>query len=131
MTDEVTKEQVYATLGKYLAGELKKHTGHIDGFYPQPWGKDDKLMEIPMNNYKQSGLIIPYKELTPEALQGVIQEFVTRDGTDYGEREMPLETKVQQVMSQLHAGEVVIVFDQKAETCNIVSKDAIDPDIIK
>lgn len=43
MANEVTKEQVYATLGKHLAGELKEHTGHIDGFYQQPWGKDDKL----------------------------------------------------------------------------------------
>lgn len=43
MADKVTKEQVYATLGKYLAGKLKEHTGHIDGFYRQPWGKDDKL----------------------------------------------------------------------------------------
>jgi hypothetical protein len=43
MADKVTKEQVYATLGKHLAGELKEHTGHIDGFYQQSWGKDDKL----------------------------------------------------------------------------------------
>lgn len=43
MADKVTKEQVCATLGKHLAGELKEHTGHIDGFYRQPWGKDDKL----------------------------------------------------------------------------------------
>ncbi|MBW2654812.1 MAG: YheU family protein [Deltaproteobacteria bacterium] len=28
---------------------------------------------------------IPYNQLSPEALQGVIEEFVTRDGTDYGE----------------------------------------------
>jgi hypothetical protein len=43
MADKVTKEQVYAILGKYLAGELKEHTGHIDGFCRQPRGKDDKL----------------------------------------------------------------------------------------
>jgi hypothetical protein len=78
-----------------------------------------------------TGLIIPFNELSPEALQGVIQEFVTRDGTDYGEREIPLDTKVQKVMNQLHSGKVVIVFDQKTETCNIVSKDALGPDIKK
>jgi hypothetical protein len=65
-------------------------------------------------------LIIPFKELSPEALRGVIEEFVTRDGTDYGEREIPLETKVQKVLNQLHAGKAVITFDQKTETCNIV-----------
>jgi uncharacterized protein YheU (UPF0270 family) len=65
-------------------------------------------------------LIIPFKELSPEALRGVIEEFVTRDGTDYGEREIPLDTKVQQVLYQLHAGKAVITFDQKTETCNIL-----------
>jgi uncharacterized protein len=79
-----------------------------------------------MNKNKQtSGLIIPYKELSPEALQGVVEDFVTRNGTDYGESEISLETKVQQVLNQLHSGKVVIVFDQKTETCNILKK--VDP----
>lgn len=43
MADKATKEQVYTTLGKHLAGELKEHTGHIDGLYRQPWGKDEKV----------------------------------------------------------------------------------------
>jgi hypothetical protein len=77
-------------------------------------------------NRLKSGLIVPFNELSPEALQGVIEEFVTRDGTDYGERKIPLDTKIQQVMNQLHAGNVLIVFDQKTETCNIVSKDALN-----
>jgi uncharacterized protein len=67
-------------------------------------------------------LVIPFKELSPEALRGVIEEFVTRDGTDYGEREIPLDTKVRQVMNQLHAGKVVITYDQKTDTCNIIPK---------
>jgi uncharacterized protein len=80
-----------------------------------------------MNNDKHpNGLEIPYQELSPEALQGVVEEFVTRDGTDYGEREMPLETKVQQVMNQLHSGKVVIVFDRKTETCNILPSGDIN-----
>ena len=71
------------------------------------------------------GLIIPFNELSQEALKGVIQEFVTRDGTDYGEAEIPLDTKVQQVLNQLHSGKAVIVFDQKTETCNIVQSGDI------
>jgi len=85
-----------------------------------------------MNKTRQaSGLIIPYSELSPEALQGVIEEYVTRNGTDYGESETPLNTKVQQILNQLHSGKAVIVFDQKTQTCNIVSKDALNQDIIK
>jgi uncharacterized protein len=89
-------------------------------------------METTMNkNRLASGLIVPFNELSPEALQGIIQEFVTRDGTDYGETEVALETKIQQILNQLHAGKVVIVFDPKSETCNIVSKDALGLDIKK
>ncbi|MCA1794003.1 MAG: YheU family protein [Desulfobacteraceae bacterium] len=65
-------------------------------------------------------MTIPFKNLSPEALRGVIEEFVTREGTDYGEAEIPLDTKAQQVMNQLQSGKAVIVFDQKTETCNII-----------
>ena len=68
------------------------------------------------NNRMANGLIIPFQELTFEALRGVVEDFVTRDGTDYGESEIPLETKVQQVMNQLHSGNAIIVFDLKTET---------------
>jgi uncharacterized protein YheU (UPF0270 family) len=71
-------------------------------------------------------LKIPYNQLNPEALQGVIEEFVTRDGTDYGEIEVSLETKISQVLGQLKSGKAVIVFDQATETCNILrSSDPI------
>jgi len=62
---------------------------------------------------------VPYDQLSPEALEGVVEEFVTRDGTDYGESEVSLETKMNQVMNQLRTGDAVIVFDQESETCNI------------
>ena len=44
---------------------------------------------------------IPHDQLSEEALKGVIEEFVTRNGTDYGEAEIPLETKIAQVLIQL------------------------------
>ena len=66
---------------------------------------------------------IPYTELSPEALHGVIEEFVTRDGTDYGEIEVPLETKIAQVLGQLKAGKAGVVFDQKSATCNIIKEN--------
>lgn len=64
-------------------------------------------------------VLIAYDKLSPEALHGVIEEFVTRDGTDYGEIEVPLETKVAQVLEQLKSGQAVIVFDLETDTCNI------------
>ena len=66
---------------------------------------------------------IPYEQLSPEALHGVIEEFVTRDGTDYGEVEVPLETKIAQVLAQLKSGKAVILFDQETETCTVLRSD--------
>lgn len=65
---------------------------------------------------------VPLDALSPEALRGVVEEVVTREGTDYGE-EVPLETKVRQVLAQLRSGEAVIVFDAEAESCTILSAD--------
>ena len=42
-------------------------------------------------------MIIPHRMLSPEALRGVIEAFVTREGTDYGVQDVPLATKVLQV----------------------------------
>lgn len=66
---------------------------------------------------------IPYDQLSHEALHGVIEEFVTRDGTNYGEREVPVEIKIGQVLEQIKSGEAVIVFDQKSETCTILKSN--------
>lgn len=66
---------------------------------------------------------IPYDQLSPEALHGVIEEFVTRDGTDYGEIEAPLEKKIAQVLKQLKSREVFIVFDRQSETCTLIHRD--------
>lgn len=66
---------------------------------------------------------VPYDQLSSEALNGVIEEFVTRDGTDYGEVEIPLATKIAQVLAQLKSGMVVIVFDQKSESSTILKID--------
>lgn len=57
-------------------------------------------------------MIIPHQMLSPEALRGVIEEFVTREGTDYGEHTVPLDTKIMQIRQQLDAGTAVIVYDE-------------------
>jgi len=48
--------------------------------------------------------------------------FVTRDGTDYGEVEILLETKIVQVLAQLKSGKAVIVFDQETESCTVLRR---------
>ena len=64
-------------------------------------------------------MIIPHHMLSPDALRGVIEAFITREGTDYGLQEVPLATKVLHVQQQLEAGTAVIVYDAETESCTI------------
>ena len=66
---------------------------------------------------------IPVDKLSPEALQGVIEEFISREGTDYGEIEASRETKLRQVKDKLERGSAVLVFDDETETTNIFLAD--------
>jgi hypothetical protein len=66
-------------------------------------------------------VIIPHQTLSADALQNMVEEFVTRSGTDYGADERSLAEKVHQVMHQLEKGEAVIVYDPALETCNITT----------
>ena len=65
-------------------------------------------------------MIVPQSALTSETLQGIIKEFVLREGTEYGLSDVPLETKVQQVQRQLDRGDVVIVYDETTESVDLV-----------
>ena len=69
---------------------------------------------------REEGIDVPYERLDPETLRNVIQEFVTRDGADWGDAGCTLEDKVGQVMQQLRSRKVKIVFDLNSETTNIV-----------
>ena len=71
-------------------------------------------------------MIIPYQQLSREALLGLIEEFITREGTDYGEQEIVLEHKVKQVERQLASGEVVIVFDAASESVSLLTRRDAD-----
>ncbi|RVU30300.1 YheU family protein [Neptunomonas marina] len=70
-------------------------------------------------------MIVPYESLSADALRGVIEEFVTRDGTDYGAMETSLEARVQQVKQQLHTGEVVILYSEARGDVNIVPRHSL------
>jgi uncharacterized protein YheU (UPF0270 family) len=76
-----------------------------------------------MSENAATGLIIPMDRLSEDALRGLIEEFILREGTDYGINEVPLETKFQQVLRQLKAGHVSIVFDFAEETTSILRKE--------
>ena len=57
------------------------------------------------------------------AVRGVIETFVTREGTDYGMQEVSLAAKVCQVQQQLDAGTAVLVYDEASDSCTIQPTD--------
>jgi hypothetical protein len=66
---------------------------------------------------------VPYTELSNETLQAVIEEFVSREGTDYGDAEYSFSAKTEQVLLQLKRGEIRLVFDKASGTCNLVKEE--------
>ena len=62
---------------------------------------------------------IPYVDLSAQALRGVVESFVLREGTDYGASEIPFVHKVEQVLRQLRSGEARIVFDPVTESVDV------------
>ncbi|MEM7204431.1 MAG: YheU family protein [Planctomycetota bacterium] len=65
------------------------------------------------------GIKIPIEQLAPETLHNVIEEFVTRDGTDL----VDADEKVDQVMRLLRRGQLELWFDTATATCNILERE--------
>jgi uncharacterized protein YheU (UPF0270 family) len=68
---------------------------------------------------------IPFRDLSSDALSSLIDAFIAREGTDYGEFEMTTEDKKNQVMSQLMQNKVAIIFDEASESCTILPRDQL------
>lgn len=64
-------------------------------------------------------MVVPHGALSADALRGVIESFVLREGTDYGEREHSLEAKAAQVRAQLERGQARILFDPESNTVTL------------
>ncbi|WP_428820694.1 YheU family protein [Microbulbifer sp. MCCC 1A16149] len=73
-------------------------------------------------------MIIPHRQIDPEALQNLLEEYATRDGTDYGEREVSLEDKVASLRRQLENKTVVIWFEPGEESVNLILSEDIPAD---
>jgi uncharacterized protein YheU (UPF0270 family) len=68
----------------------------------------------------RESVVVPYGELAPDLLHAVVESYVLREGTDYGEKEFSLEDKVAHVIKQLKRGEAQIVFDPETESVSII-----------
>ncbi|TWX55224.1 YheU family protein [Colwellia hornerae] len=71
-------------------------------------------------------MIIPYKDLQPDTLTGIIREFVLREGTEYGADDVSLSDKVAQVKIQLADGSAFLVYSELHDTVNILPIDQFE-----
>jgi uncharacterized protein YheU (UPF0270 family) len=67
-------------------------------------------------------MLIPWQQLAPDTLDRLIEAFVLREGTDYGDAEVSLQEKVQHVRTQLEHGQVLIVYSQTEESVDLLTK---------
>jgi len=65
-------------------------------------------------------MILPYQQLSPQALRGLIEDWVSRDGTDSGYAHKSLEKDVEAVLAQLKRGDVVITYDSRTQSAAII-----------
>ena len=70
---------------------------------------------------EERGIELSAGDLSAEALRGLIEEFVSREGTDYGHADRSFESKISDVLRQLESGEARIVFDLELESASIVA----------
>jgi uncharacterized protein YheU (UPF0270 family) len=75
---------------------------------------------MPDNN-REKPILISFDKLSREALDGIIESFILREGTDYGPVEITYESKAQQIHRQIEKGEIKIVFDQSTDTVSLLT----------
>jgi len=79
----------------------------------------EPTLEPPEPEQPAEPVEIPPAALSPEALRGVVEAFVLREGTDYGAREFSHEEKVAQLLAALERGEARILFDPATESVTL------------
>ena len=91
--------------------------------------QDERELTVELERERRDAESAPIRlapdDLAPDTLRAVIESFVLREGTDYGEHETSLEDKVAQVLLQLRRGQAHITFDPATESVNVVVTNAI------
>lgn len=72
--------------------------------------------------------LIPHDALSADVLERILDDLVTRDGTDYGDYDLSIEQKRVQALRSLESGEAVLLFDTESETMKMVPKGALAND---
>lgn len=70
-------------------------------------------------------MIVPHTDLSAETLQALLEDFVTRDGTDYGWEELSMQDKSARLLAQLESGKLLISYNEETHSCGLVTKEAL------
>lgn len=70
--------------------------------------------------------VIPYDSLQPETLMAILEDIVSRDGTDYGDYELSSQQKCQQALAALKSEQAILLFDTESETIKMLPKSELD-----
>jgi len=68
-------------------------------------------------------LTLPVEQIEAQTLRNLLEEFASRDGTDYGLRETPLDERVAQLQRQLESGELQLLYDLDSEHWDLVPRE--------
>ena len=71
-------------------------------------------------------MIIPLEQINEDTLTAIIEEFILREGTDYGVIDASKADKITQVKLQLQQGSAVIVYSELHESVNILPREQFD-----
>jgi uncharacterized protein len=74
---------------------------------------------------EENSVTVPIELIEADTLRALIEEFVTRDGTDYGAVETPLSHRVQQVSRWLTKGDALVVYNPQTDSVSIVLKEML------
>lgn len=67
-------------------------------------------------------MLIPYQQLDAMTLNNLIEQYILREGTDYGEVEFSLQQKTQQILTQIKNEEIFIMYSELNESVTLISK---------
>ena len=81
-----------------------------------------------MDEYSAGGIMtqfveVPLQRLQSDVLQALLEEFASRDGTDYGERESPLEQKVEALRARLQRRDLLLLYETEGEHWDILPRE--------
>ena len=65
-------------------------------------------------------MIIPYEDIEPDTLRALVESFILRNGTDYGDAEVSLADKTDQVVRQIYSGKILVVYSELHESCDLL-----------